>query len=165
MHRLVEVAKQYVGQTELPGNRFTDSTPLGRLVHGAGQKDGEAWCAYFVEGCAIEAYPELKQQLTKFFDASAVKSYHNFKAAGFKTTTTDPIPGDIVVFQRYHKGVAQWQGHMAIVEAVMPGRGFITIEGNTNDLGSREGIMVADGRKRDYKFNPNGLTLLGFIRI
>lgn len=165
MNKLIEVAKRYVGQKELPGNVFTDETPLGKLVRSAGHKDGEAWCAYFVEGCAVEAFPHLKFQLTKYFDASAVKSFHNFKAAGFATIVTDPLPGDICVMQKYTKGVAQWQGHMCIVEAVLPGSGFITIDGNTNAAGSREGVMVMDGKKKDFKFHSDGLTLLGFIRL
>jgi hypothetical protein len=163
--KILEVAKRYVGQSEFPGNKFTDQTPLGKLVHSAGQKDGEAWCAYFVEGCAVEAFPERRKEIEKLFDASAVKTFTNAKKLGYVTTVTDPLPGDIAVFQKYAKGIKQWQGHMCIVEVVKPGDGFLTVDGNTNVAGSREGTTVLSGKKKTFKFNPDGLTLLGFIRL
>lgn len=163
--RILEIARKYLGQSELPGNKFTDLTPLGKLVHSAGQKDGEAWCAYFVEGCSIEAFPEMKHQLEKLFSANCVETFHNFKKAGFKVLSIDPLPGDICVMRSYRKGVAQLTGHMCIVEAIDVGNGFQTIDGNTNIAGSREGTTVMDRKQKSFKFNPDGLTVLGFIRL
>ncbi len=165
MNKLLQVALKYLGQSEMPGNKFDDLSPLGKMLHEAGQKDGEAWCSYFGEGCAVEAYPEKKAEFEKLFDASAVKTYKNFKDAGYKTTTNDPEPGDLAIFQKFIKGVRQWQGHLCIVEAVSAPLGFETIDGNTNVAGSREGTTVMDRKKKSFKFNPDGLSLLGFVRI
>jgi len=165
MNKILAVALKYLGQSEMPGNKFTDLTPLGKMLHKAGQKDGEAWCSYFGEGCCVEAYPERKAELEKLFDASAVQTYKNFKDAGFHITSTDPEPGDLAIFQKFIKGVRQWQGHLCIVETVNAPIGFDTIDGNTNVAGSREGTTVMDRKKKSFKFNPDGLSLLGFIRI
>jgi hypothetical protein len=43
--------------------------------------------------------------------------------------------------------------------------GFMSIEGNTNSNGGREGIEVAE-KARDYNFyDKNGLCLKGFITL
>ena len=41
---------------------------------------------------------------------------------------------------------------------------MLTVEGNTNDDGSREGYMVAEKqRKIDFDVKQNGLVLMGFV--
>lgn len=159
----IQIAEKYIGQKESAGNVFPDSSPLGKALHKAGQKNGEAWCAYFVEAVFVEAFPEKEPALTRLFSASAVKTYENFKAAGY-TVSDKPKPGDIVIWQRYKDGVKLWQGHAGIVTDVINANRFKTIEGNTNSAGSREGDSV-QRKERTLTRLANGLNVLGFITL
>lgn len=167
---LSQAARKYLGQQEQKGNVFKDDTELGKKLHAAGQKDGEAWCSYLGEVCAKESKPEDFDEYDKLFSANAVKTYENFRDAGY-TISVLPVPDSIVVFAYYKDGkpyrVNGWtRGHLAVCECSDDdGRAYETIEGNSNSQGGREGIEVATQKRRlDYAVN-NGLRLLGFIKI
>lgn len=161
--RQIEIAKKYVGQKELSGNVFKDDTELGRKLHEAGQKNGEAWCAYLQEAIFCEAFPEKNKDLRKLFSASAVQTYKNFKESGEYDCHDKPRVGDLVIWQKYAEGKPTWQGHAGIVTRV-EGDVFHTIEGNTNSSGGREGDSVAE-KTRKKAFQVNGLNVLGFVTI
>lgn len=162
-----KIALSYLGQREELGNVFKAGTPLGDKLHAAGQQDGMAWCALFCEVCAKEAYPEKFDEFDKLFSASAVKTWEQFKKAGYATTTI-PDVGDVVIWQRYVDGKADWRGHAGIVSRVVGENVFFSVEGNTNSGGSREGVEVAE-RKHFYDNEAykvkTGLRLLGFIKL
>jgi hypothetical protein len=159
----IEVAFKYLMQKELPGNVFDPTTMLGKLLHGSGQKDGEAWCAYFVEGVFSEAYPDRDPEFQRLFSASAVKTFDNFLRAKYPVSKV-PHRGDVVIWKRYKEGLGLWQGHAGIVTEVINENRFKTIEGNTNGLGSREGDSVQQ-KERTLSVVRNGLNVLGFIKI
>lgn len=159
----IEVARKYVGMKEKDGNVFDETTVLGQAIHKAGQKDGEAWCAYFAEAVFCEAFPERNGELRKLFSASAVQTFNNFVDAGFNIHV-HPMPGDLVIWQRYKDGKKVWQGHAGIVTKVNPDESFNTVEGNTNSEGSREGDSVQE-KHRKNTFKEDGLNVLGFITI
>lgn len=159
----IDVAKKYLNQSELPGNVFDENTPIGKILHKAGQKNGEAWCSYFVEGVFREAYPEKDDHFSKIFSAGAVNTFHNFREVGYKTSTT-PSVGSIVIWQRYKDGKPSWQGHAGIVIEVIDENRFRSIEGNTNRAGSREGDSVQI-KERTLTHRINGLNVLGFITV
>jgi hypothetical protein len=58
----------------------------------------------------------------------------------------------------------QWEGHAGIVSEVLSDSEFKSIEGNTSTQGSRNGDRVAEN-PRNTKVKPNGLNVLGFIKI
>lgn len=161
----IDVARKYIGQKELPGNKFVDDPKvagdLGERIKKAGQKDGEAWCAYFVEAVLRETYPTRSAEIDKYISASAVKTFENLKKAGYKVNKL-PTVGDIVVWQRYKDGEKTWQGHVGIVSKVINGNVFKAIEGNTNSSGSREGDSVQE-KTRTCSVLTNGLNVLGFV--
>lgn len=159
---VIEVANKYVGMKEKPGNVFDEKTILGQELRKAGQKDGEAWCAYFAEAVFCEAMPEKNEELRKLFSASAVQTYENFVKAGYDVHAV-PLAGDLVIWQKYAKGVKTWQGHAGIVVEV-DNRFFYTIEGNTNSEGSREGDSV-QRKTRANTWKSDGLNIKGFITI
>lgn len=159
----IEIAKKYIGMKEGEGNVFDESTVLGQAIRKAGQKDGEAWCAYFAEAVFCEACPDMNQQLRKLFSASAVQTFNNFVDASFDVHVK-PLPGDLVIWQRYKDGKKQWQGHAGIVSRVNPDGSFHSIEGNTNSEGSREGDSVQE-KLRGNTFKHDGLNVMGFITI
>lgn len=164
---LIDTARKYIGQKELPGNKFIDDPKvkgdLGERIKAAGQKDGEAWCAYFVEAMLRETYPNRSGEIDKYISASAVKTFENLKKAGYKVSKL-PTVGDIVVWQKYKDGVPTWQGHIGIVSKVINGNVFMAIEGNTSDGKSREGTTVMEHR-RTLSVLTNGLNVMGFIKF
>ena len=87
-----------------------------------------AWCTAFVYWCheqaGISGVPKTGGALDMWNKAP-------------KNRVTHPQPGDVVIFD-YGGG----KGHTGIIEAV-DGDTLTTIEGNTNDDGSREGYEVA----------------------
>ena len=94
------------------------------------------------------------------FSASAFKTFLNFSKIGM--TSDKPQVGSVVIWRNYVRGVAQWTGHAGIVVEVHPDH-FVSIEGNTNDAGGREGYIVAR-KKRKYSFTVyNGLAVAGFV--
>jgi hypothetical protein len=159
----IDIAKQYVNCKENNGNRFDEHSPLGRMIKSAGQKDGEAWCAYFTEGIFCEAFPEKDKELRKLFSASAVQTYRNFKDAGYDCHDR-PRVGDLVIWQKWVNGKPHWSGHAGIVINVLANGSFEAIEGNTNSAGSREGDSVQIKIRTLVKRNE-GLNILGFITI
>lgn len=159
----IEIAKRYLGEKELTNNTFSDNTELGRKLHEAGQKNGEAWCSYFSEAVFCEAFPYKNPELRKIFSASAVHTFKNLKDAGYDVHDI-PQAGDLVIWQRFENGVPQWTGHAGIVVRVNSDGSFFTIEGNTNEDGEREGTTVAEKLRKNIK-RDNGLNILGFIRI
>lgn len=161
---LVNAAQRYLEQRELPSNKFTDDTDLGRKLHEAGQQDGQAWCAAFVEVCLKDAFPDRVDEWNKLCSLSAVQTFKNFSGAAY-TTGHLPAVGWLVVWQQYKDGKALWAGHIGIVESCN-GDTWTSIEGNTSATGSREGVKVGRVAHKIAK-DPvlNGLRLLGFIQI
>ncbi len=166
MNKAIEVALKYVGQKELTGNVFSDSSDFGKKLHGAGQKDGDPWCALFVETVFKEAFPERFKEFDKLFSASAVQTYKNFlKAGGGYLFNNLPREGNIVIWQKYVDGKDQWQGHAGIVYELKSSWEFTSIEGNTNEAGSREGTSVQIKDRKVIANVWNGLKVLGFIGV
>jgi len=116
-----------------------------------GWSKGQPWCAYFVKLIVAESGGKV-EGLT----GGAVNSW---KSRQGKPTAD---VGDLVYWQNYKDGKPLWSGHAGIV--IRPYKDyFVTIEGNTNDDGSREGVEVAIHVRRYDFANNNGLRLLGFV--
>lgn len=174
--RVVEIAKSFVGQKEIAGNKAFNDKKFEALMKKVGWSEGQAWCAYFTElvyKLAIEPdvekwdnNPTIKY-LNKTFSAGAVKTFDNFAGTAEFTFSRTPRPGDLICFRKYHGGNPSWEGHIGIVEDV---NSFIkTIEGNTNSQGGREGIEVGNMRRYISFDKPKTgivkLVLLGFITV
>lgn len=163
--KVVEIAEKYIGQTEKPGNMgFNDEDFQKKMVEVGFQKT-HAWCAYFTELVFKEAYPELFDELDKLFSGSAVKTFENFKEAGYEIHEL-PKVGTLVIFQMMKEARPQWQGHAAICVSVQDNKWiFESVEGNTNDGGGREGYIVAKRTRKTLADVANGLKIIGFIDI
>lgn len=165
MKRPEEIAFGYVGMTELSGNRFTDDTILGKMLHAAGQKNGESWCCYFCEGVFKEALPEHFKLLDKLFSANCVQTFKNFEKEKFPILPL-PKPGTLMIMQRFIKGQPQTTGHAGIPYKLNNSWEFQCIEGNSNDEGSANGYEVAHQLNRKTIKNVwTGLKIIGFIDI
>lgn len=176
MQTLSEIASQYIGKTEKPNNSgFTDSAFEKRMKE-VGWATGLAWCSFFAELCVMEwakvnGRKDISSVATKIFSGSATATFKNAdlyaqqnKGGVIKISKT-PVPNSVAVY-RYGNG---WQGHIAIVQSVTkvpPALRVTNIEGNTNDVGGREGYIVA--RKNRNHLAPNsakGLNIIGYIQF
>lgn len=162
--KIVETTLRDLGQKEKSGNSGFYNKVFEDKMKAMGWSTGQSWCAYFAESCWKQSFGKdhpLYTALDKLFSGSAVATWSNFKtSAKFKTGAT-PKPGAVVIW-RHGSG---WQGHAGIVvEATSDGKEFVSVEGNSNSSGSREGIMVARKKRRTGQpFASKGLNLLGFV--
>lgn len=171
----VEFAKNHVGYKEVKGNMGFQDPVFDTLMRQVGFENTWAWCALFAELCW--SYPtydnkwKVFQSISDNFSANAVKTYENFRndTTGFFTVLSEgvPSPGDIVIWEKRKNGEPKkidiWTvGHAGIVEEASKAT-FVSIEGNSNSEGGREGIEVAR-QIRPYSYDKqDGLALKGFI--
>lgn len=145
-----QIASSQIGVSEIPkGSNWGDG--VKKYLNSVGINFPAAWCMAFVYWCTDQAAKELgvKNPLIK---TGGVMAQWNQIPKSMKHT--EPQPGDIFIMDF---GVGK--GHTGFVTAVQGDR-IQTIEGNSNDEGSREGFEVC--RK------PNGRKISsckGFIRI
>jgi len=144
--KLADIATQFIGVTETGDNRAGNNQKLLEIFNAddlviKGKTDGYPWCAAFVSHCVqllvkqspffSSLSPPREPSVSRFLnDWSKKSSCIIFKP---DNETLSPNKGDIVVFTFSHIG---------IVESAYKG-GVKTIEGNTNEAGSREGVTVA----------------------
>lgn len=143
---LADIAAKYIGVKETGNNKAGNSKTLQAIFKSDslvvnGVTDGYPWCAAFVSFCVQKLLnyspffptiiPPREASVSRFLNIWA----KNNSCLIFPVNSTlfTPQKGDIVVFTFSHIG---------IVESVS-GRMITTIEGNTNDAGSREGSVVA----------------------
>lgn len=106
------------------------------------------WCAAFVNWCARQAadLKGVESPLEKVPLEALVQSYVDHgKKNGWVIPPEEAGPGDL--FCLWFVGIKRY-GHIGFVQEVRPEEGYyLTVEGNTDSRGSREGIEVAE-RKR-----------------
>lgn len=162
---VTEIARKYIGQTEKPQNAGFNDAVFQAKMAAVGFVSGHAWCAYFTELVFKEAFPQLHKELDKLFSASTITTYRNFRDAGYPISTR-PKVDDLVIWQNYVDGKPQLTGHAGVVSwADVDGWHFRSIEGNTNDVGGREGYIVAEKKRSVLAKVDKGLKVLGFITI
>lgn len=141
--KVIAIAKNEIGVTEVPFN--TNKTKYGQWFG----LNGVAWCGIFVSWCYDKAgFPLGNIGFSKGF-AGCQTAYDHFKKSG--ELTTDPQPGDIVLFD--------WNGdkrydHVGIfVSWKAKGKTFNTVEGNTSPTNASNGGCVMD-MVRKIENNP-----------
>lgn len=125
------------------GKDVTKDVPM--FLHSVGISFPASWCMAFVYWCCFS-----ENSATPLIKTGGVMFQWTHIDPKHKHTT--PMAGDIFIMDHGH-GL----GHTGFVESVV-GDLIHTIEGNTNDTGSREGYEVC---RRVRKTN----TCIGFIRI
>ena len=157
---IIEKALKCLGETETPNNSGFVDKAFEAAMKSTGWQKGESWCCYFTELIWKEAYAGndfILKELDRLFSASATKTYSNFRQSGFKVSP-DPVPGALILFQHGHT----WMGHAGIVVDIA--KDFvITVEGNTNTNGSREGTAVCQKTRKLNQPQGPGLNILGFV--
>lgn len=132
-HRVLEIARQYIGTIEKPVNRTIFGEWFGW--------NGVAWCAIFmsfVHWFAGVRFPAIQKDKGT---ASVVSLVEHAKKTGqwrLKSSGYKPKPNDIIIFWFTTR-----PDHTGVVEAYLADGRVMSIEGNTNATGSRTGGMVA----------------------
>lgn len=146
--KALEVAITQIDQHEEPlGSNWGE--PVQTYLKSVGITFPASWCMAFVYWC-FEQVKEGKNPLVK---TGGVLNAWNKADAKYKIIH-NPIPGDIFIMD-YGKGL----GHTGIVEKV-EGAFLHTIEGNSNDTGSREGVEVVRKIRAISKINKGYLRYL-----
>lgn len=144
--KTLQIAITQIGVQEIPKNSNAGAD-VEKYLKSVGLGKGFSWCMAFVYWCANEASKQLAVPNTLQRTGGVLAMWNAKPLLRVKA----PQPGDIMILD-YGKGL----GHTGIVENVV-GSYIHTIEGNTNDEGSREGFEVC---RRIRKLS----TIKGFLR-
>ena len=128
---LIKIAEGEIGKEEIPlGSNW--GPHVKKYLNSVGINFPASWCMAFVYWCIDEACKKNGILNKAYKTGGVLKFYQMMKP----NVVAIPKPGDIFIMD-YGKGL----GHTGIV--VKTDKTFVyTIEGNTNDSGSREGIEV-----------------------
>lgn len=154
----LQIAQGQLGQSEQP--KGSNSGPMiDAYLKAVGLHPGYAWCQAFMYWCYEQAALQLKQHNPVVKTAGAIDCW-NRTAVQFKITKEEAQchtailkPGDQFILS-FGNGT----GHTGIIEKI-DGNTLHTIEGNSNNNGSREGYEVV----RHTRTLQDKL-LLGFIK-
>jgi hypothetical protein len=139
---LLAYARSQIGYTERPDN----DTKYGRQFG----MNRVPWCMMFVWCChANSDNPGLVPHTasTREFFAKAKKGELGMKVQPASTT---PRPGDTVLYDL--GGIHKPVNHIGIVEKVLPGGGFIAIEGNASNRVARKDSNSPERKGRVVAF-------------
>lgn len=134
---LLSIARSQIGFAEDPkGSNW--GRHVKKYLAAIGINFPAAWCMAFVYWCVDEACKEQKLQNPLRRTGGVMEQWNHTLLS---KRTIHPAAGTIFIMD-HGKGL----GHTGIVEKV-EGVWIYTIEGNTNDEGSREGYEVARRRR------------------
>lgn len=147
-------AESCVGIHESGGN---NKGPMVELIQETiGKAEREPWCMAFVQTCL--AYAELKTGVISPIHPSEGCLDVWEKTTLNKRVRVSPLKYAIVIFQ--HEGTSK--GHTGIVIEPVKDSHVLSVEGNTNKDGSRDGDGVFL-KRRDWIRNGD-LRTLGFLK-
>lgn len=146
----LKIAQSQNGVKEIPKNSNAGPA-VESYLKSVGLGKGYAWCMAFVYWSVKQAAAELKTSSPLVKTAGVLRQWNEVNPK--MKLTKGPLPGDIFIMD-YGKG----QGHTGFVVEVLSGGKIKTIEGNTNDEGSREGYEVC------YRTRST-TSIKGYIRI
>ena len=148
--QVVDVARRYIGVEEQPRGSNRGPHINDFLAH-AGLPPGNPWCTAFVSFCIHKAAAEIGIE-TNFPRTGWTPALLPWARKENKLITRNeieagvkPKPGWVALF--YYPNL-QRVAHSGIVERTLPIGIVVTIEGNTNNEGSREGYKVCRRLRR-----------------
>ncbi|WP_217424130.1 CHAP domain-containing protein [Magnetospirillum sp. UT-4] len=142
--KVLEIAASQVGVREQPPGS-NGGPVVDQYLASVGLGTGYAWCAAFVHWCCAGAAQAVPSAVAPIRTGGVMDLWRiagqtpGLTIISAAAATDDPQsvpPGAIFIINTGHG-----HGHTGFVEAVTDGR-LATIEGNTNEGGSREGIGV-----------------------
>ena len=140
---LIDIARAEIGVEEINGTNCGPRVNEYKAATNLPPTKSWPWCAAFICWIVREALLKSGKKETKTFKrprTAGAWDFENWSLAQDNSTQTkkphrgDILPGDIVVFKFSHIGLA--------ISAPDKNGNVITIEGNTDGAGSREGGAV-----------------------
>lgn len=128
----LKIATSQLGVEESPRSSNAGEA-VEKYLKSVGLGKGYAWCMAFAYYCYKEASAQLSVTNPLYKTGGVMKQWNE----SVEERSSTPEPGCLFI-QDHGKGT----GHTGFVEKVLPGGKIQTIEGNTNDDGSREGYEV-----------------------
>ena len=150
--RVIKIAQSYDGVRETSENR---GPHIDQWLAELGINFAAPWCMAFVQGCFRQAALEMGIEDPLKPDTAGVLDLWNRVPKGWRVGALNGRAGDIMIMD-----FGGGKGHTGIVTGYSNGM-YITMEGNTNDAGSRDGDCVAEKYRRKY----SGGKLKGFVRV
>lgn len=147
--KALDIAISQLGVQEAPGHK-NSGNDVEKYLKSVGLGPGFSWCMAFVYWCHIQAAEAMGRKVLMYKTGGVLEQWRQRKT-NYKVIT--PQPGDVFIMD-YGKG----QGHTGIVVKVNEDGTIDTIEGNTNDDGSREGYEVCRRKRPRSK-------ILGYLRF
>lgn len=145
--KAIDIAITQLGKEEIPrGSNWGE--PVKSYLASVGIAFPASWCMAFVYWIFREAAKEAGIKTPLLKTGGVLKAWQK---APVTVKVKDPQPGDIFIQDHGH-GL----GHTGIVEDI-EGDSVHTIEGNTNDTGSREGYQVCRRSRRKA-------SIIGYLR-
>ncbi|WP_281322006.1 CHAP domain-containing protein [Flavobacterium aestivum] len=130
--KMLEIAITQIGKQENPlGSNWGE--PVKNYLESVGIGFPASWCMAFVFWCSKKAAEALVVKNTAIKTGGVLKAWND---APKEMKALVPSIGSVFIMD-FGKGL----GHTGIVEK-FDAANIYTIEGNTNDTGSREGIEV-----------------------
>lgn len=159
LKKVVEFAQTQIGVREKPIGS-NDGPEVSRYLASVGlnsKEDSYAWCVAFIYFCFREAANGLGLDNPMIKTAGVLEHWRRAGEKGIKRILAkDAIanpslikPGQIFAIAIGNKGL----GHSGLVIEVLSDGRFKTIEGNSNDGGSREGIGVFERVRKPTEIN------------
>ncbi len=144
--KVLEIAASQIGVLEDPpgSNR---GAKVEQYLASAGCSPGDPWCASFVYWCFNEASKSLNIKNPLIRTGGCLDHWNRTKGKKISrltaTNNSSLIKPGFIFIMDHGSG----KGHTGLVKSV--GEGYIqTIEGNTNIEGSREGLGVAELKRK-----------------
>lgn len=147
--KALEIAITQIGVQEQP-HGSNKGPEVNEYLKSVDVPQGNSWCMAFIYWCFNQAAGKMSVKNSLFKTGSVMKQWEMRKVTF--GVYNFPQPGDIFI-QDHGKGL----GHTGIVEAVHD-ESLDTIEGNTNDDGSREGYEVCRRKRARGK-------VVGYLRF
>jgi uncharacterized protein (TIGR02594 family) len=139
--KAIEVALTQLGVHEDPGNKNT-GPQVNEYLKSVGLNPGYSWCMAFVYWCFKQAAVQLAVDNPMAKTAGVMDQWNRRR---LHYGQMHPMPGDVFIMD-FGKGL----GHTGLVEKA-DDKYIYTIEGNSNDEGSREGYEVCKRRRTTEK--------------
>jgi hypothetical protein len=147
----LQIALDSEGVSEQPKGS-NDGPEVRKYLRAVGLPAGNPWCMAFVYWAVNEAATKMQKQNPLIKTGHVLTQWNNTTLRKLPKVSKAVQPGDIFIMS-FGNGT----GHTGIVVSIA-GNMVHTIEGNTNDDGSREGYEVAI-RSRPIS------SMLGFIQL
>lgn len=149
VEKVARVYTSQIGVRELTGRN--DGVQVEAYLAVTGFKKGNAWCAAFVAWTLEQTASDLNVLIKHPKSAWSPSWFPTLKTIYIKGALKNQLPGKADVFGIYYTKVSRI-GHVGFIDKWPANEDFtITVEGNTNSAGSREGDGVY--RKRRLKQN------------